>query len=304
MKKTLSLLLILTLALMLIFSLASCGETPNPDEEGEDEGEFAPYDPTNVLDYKLSQDGDYYIVTDYGYHTNSKVEIPAEHEGKPVKAIARSAFSQSSFSRDNLKEIIIPASITSIDDYAFANCTLLEKVTFKGELTSLVLGEAVFRSCDALTSITLPEGLVEIGDYAFDMCSNLEPVTIPSSVRKIGIDAFRSCGKITGSKATSFNGVYTLPTPNGVWVLKADRGLVDANLPDNAVGIAGGAFKSCSSLVSVEIPKNVAYIGENAFGGATALTTVNYSNKMLVWYDIIIEEDNFPLLNATINCIE
>lgn len=299
MKKTLSLILILMLTMALMLSFTSCGDNTSEDDPENSEGEA--YDPTKILDYKLSDDGDYYIVTGYGFHSNSEVEIPSEYEGKPVKAIGRSAFSHTSLSRDNLKKIIIPASVTFIDELAFANCTLLESVTFKGEVSGLVLGEAVFRSCKALTSISLPEGLVEIGDYAFDMCSNLEPMTIPASVKKIGIDAFRSCGKITGVNATSFNGVYALPTPTGNWVLRAERSLVDANLPDNTVGIAGGAFNNCSSLVTVEIPKNVAYIGNKAFNGATSLTTVNYSNKQLAWYDIVIEEDNFPLLNATIN---
>ena len=295
MKKILSLLLILMLTFTLALSFVSCTQTEDPDEETE-----TPDDPTKNVDFQLSLDKEYYIVTGYGIRFDSIVEIPAEHEGKPVKAIGDRAFSQSTLAKQNLKEIIIPESVSIIGDYAFADCSLLEKVTIKGVITKI--GEGAFSYCQALKSISLPEGLIEIGDNAFDVCSVLEPMTIPSTVEKIGIDAFRSCAKITGVKATSFDGVYTLPTPNGAWVLKATRTLTDANLPDNAVGIAGGAFKNCSSLKVVEIPKNVMYIGENAFYGVTTLTTVNYSNTQAKWYTITIEEGNIPLLNATINC--
>lgn len=294
MKKTISLILFLILALALAFAFTSCGDSDeNPEEEGG-------YDFTKILDFELSESKDYYIVTGYGVHTNSVVEIPAEHEGKPVKEIGRKAFSSATLSTGHLKEIIIPASVTSIGDYAFADCELLEKVTIKGAVTKI--GIAAFRSCKALTTISLPEGLVEISDYAFDLCTNLEPITIPSTVTNIGFDVFRACPKITGTAAsTNFNGVYTLSTPGGKWVVRAERTITDANLPDNTIGIAGGAFKNCNSLVVVEIPKNVKYICKAAFDGASELTTVNYGGTREAWLNIKIGEDNFPILNATIN---
>lgn len=44
-----------------------------------------------------------------------------------------------------------------------------------------------------ITSITLPEGLVNIGSNAFEFCSKLEHLVIPSTVDSIGISAFYGC---------------------------------------------------------------------------------------------------------------
>lgn len=47
---------------------------------------------------------------------------------------------------------------------------------------------------DILTTVTLPEGVVEISDKAFLHCRNLQKVRIPETVRQIKYQAFYGCG--------------------------------------------------------------------------------------------------------------
>lgn len=54
-----------------------------------------------------------------------------------------------------------------------------------------------FRSCNSLTSITIPNGVTSIGDYAFTNCSGLTSVTIGNSVTSIGDGAFNGCRSLT-----------------------------------------------------------------------------------------------------------
>ncbi|OYP43740.1 hypothetical protein CIK89_07830 [Prevotella sp. P4-119] len=63
---------------------------------------------------------------------------------------------------------IIPNSVTSIGDYAFAQC-------------------------DSLQSITIPNSVTSIGDKAFSGCESLQSVTIPNSVTKIEVETFSGC---------------------------------------------------------------------------------------------------------------
>lgn len=48
------------------------------------------------------------------------------------------------------------------------------------------IGEKAFLGCVEVTSVILPEGLLEIGEYAFLGCTNLKSIRIPKSVDKIG----------------------------------------------------------------------------------------------------------------------
>ena len=56
-------------------------------------------------------------------------------------------------------------SVTSIGDYAFADCSSLTSLTIPNSITSI--GYSAFSSCSSLTSITIPNSVTSIGDYAF-----------------------------------------------------------------------------------------------------------------------------------------
>ena len=88
----------------------------------------------------------------------------------------------------------VPASVTSIGDYAFSNCSSLKSISLPSSVTSI--GERAFESCISLTSITIPSSVKTIGDYAFSSCSSLKSISLPSSVTSIGKRAFVDCSNL------------------------------------------------------------------------------------------------------------
>lgn len=67
-----------------------------------------------------------------------------------------------------------------------------ESVRINGKIYSVTrIGDDAFLSCDALTSVVMPETITEIGENAFRGCENLSGITIPSSVKRICDGAFR-----------------------------------------------------------------------------------------------------------------
>lgn len=120
-----------------------------------------------------------------------------------VTSIATFAF----YSCYNLKEARF-ASIESLCRIAFAdgsanplgqahhlyigdNDDEITEITIPNSCSSI--GAYTFHGCSGITSITIPEGITNIGSHAFDQCSGLTRITIPQSVTNIGTAAFYGC---------------------------------------------------------------------------------------------------------------
>ncbi|MBE7082597.1 MAG: leucine-rich repeat domain-containing protein, partial [Clostridiales bacterium] len=124
---------------------------------------------------------------------------------------------------------IIPSSVTTIGELAFARCEKLTTITIPTNVTSI--GRYAFDNCNDLTSITIPSSVTSIGESAFNCCPNLTIITIPSSVTSIGGSAFDGCESLTsitfqGTKAewnaiefgddwNDYTGDYTIHCTDG-----------------------------------------------------------------------------------------
>ena len=89
---------------------------------------------------------------------------------------------------------VVPGSVTSIGNYAFAFCSNLTSVTIPDNVVNI--GAYAFEYC-GLNSVTIANGVSTIGNDAFNSCANLTNVTIPRSVTSVGQDAFSYCSGLT-----------------------------------------------------------------------------------------------------------
>ena len=106
--------------------------------------------------------------------------------GEDIISYSKNVFPDNAFYNSNsfLTSIIFPSSVTSIGNYAFANCSGLTSITIPSSVSSI--GEYAFTSCGKLNSVNIPSSVTSIGPYAFGNCSGLTSITIPSSVSSIG----------------------------------------------------------------------------------------------------------------------
>ena len=110
----------------------------------------------------------------------SKISIP-----KFVTRIGKEAFYDC-----NIKSIVIPSSVETVEDGAFSNCSRLTGVVLPSSLTRIE--RESFLGCYNLKSIVIPPKVVTIREQAFGGHKVLESVIIPSSVTSIGKEAFSS----------------------------------------------------------------------------------------------------------------
>ena len=94
-----------------------------------------------------------------------------------VKIIGKNAFR-----RSNLTGVIIPNSVTTIEDNAFSDCQNLTSIEIPNSVTSI--GNGAFYG-SGLTSVVIPNSVMKIGRSAF---SSTHQITIPNSL-VIGNDA-------------------------------------------------------------------------------------------------------------------
>ncbi|WP_052466329.1 leucine-rich repeat domain-containing protein [Beduini massiliensis] len=139
--------------------------------------------------------------------------------------------------------IVIPESVTSIQDFAFYGCENLETVVISEHVTSI--GTHAFYGCEKLVSIEIPESVTLIGGGAFSCCKRLETITIPESVKSIGKSTFYKCERLKN--------IY---------------------LPDSIQSIDHSAFAFCTNLESIQLPASLLNIGENAFEECVSLKAV------------------------------
>ena len=76
-----------------------------------------------------------------------------------------------------IKEFIIPNSVTSIGERAFEYCVSLTSVTIPNSVIKIEY--RAFSHCKSLTSVTIPNSVTRIGYCAFYWCDSLESATIP-----------------------------------------------------------------------------------------------------------------------------
>ncbi|GHT53908.1 T9SS C-terminal target domain-containing protein [Bacteroidia bacterium] len=107
--------------------------------------------------------------------------------------------------------LYVPNEVTSIGYAAFAGCDSLVSVIFTGSSRLESIADRAFHSCDALTALTIPDGVGYIGDAAFWACSGLTTVTIPESVTTIGSFAFSNCDKLE-SLTVKWDNPITVPS--------------------------------------------------------------------------------------------
>lgn len=223
---------------------------PIPDSEG--------------LEFKLNADGQSYGLMGMGTCSDEVVVVPRAYEGKPVTSVLSPDYYTNN--TNSVKKIILPDTITTLANRAFAKYAKLEQITLPNSITSV--GEDTFNSCRALKSVTLSTSMDSIAENMFYCCKSLESISIPNNIKSIGASAFYG----TGLKSIVVpNSVETI----GGCAFKDCDNLSNISLSSELEIINENTFNNCVSLKSINIPDSVTQVYFNAFYKCTSLETVN-----------------------------
>jgi hypothetical protein len=204
---------------------------------------------------------EFVTITNYLGPAGGNAVVPSVIDGKPVRGIGNGSASIDSQSR--LASIVVPDSVTAINQQAFYRSTNLANVSlanglttiglvafYESGITSIVvpdtvtsLGTYAFSRAPRLTNVVLGVGVTNIGQATFADSPNLRRVVIPPGVKDIGDYAFNNC----------FN-------------------LASAPIPQGVTNIGFAAFSRCFPLTNIVIPDTVRRVGDKAFNECVAAT--------------------------------
>lgn len=253
------------------------------------------------------------VIPDYAFEKCTlleKINIP-----QSLVQIRNDAFAES-----GIKEFIAPDSFKEIWGYAFKDCKNLEKVDLN-KTTSI--GDMSFENCTKLSSIVLPNTLVELGTHVFSGCTLLNNIKMPSNPIEITNTFVYRSGYYNDAKNWE-NGIlyvdnYLITTNNdllnqqsinvkeGTIVIAINaftnngKKLKSIVLPEGLKIIGSSAFSSLYSLSQINIPSSVISIGNNAFGSTDLYENQsNWENGGFYIDNWLLAVDNVKMTEFTV----
>ena len=180
------------------------------------------------------------------------VQLPTYYRDYPVTVIGRNAFS----GNETITELVFSSTNTTVEEYAFMNCTALETVTIPENVVSF--GDRVFAGCTSLEIVTMLSDIVSMPTNMFSGCTALENLTINEKIAELSYGCFNGCSSLTNLDFVQ-NGVLLQSYAfNGT-------GAESVVLSDSLLAIPNYAFTNCPNLRYVTIPESVILIQPNAF---------------------------------------
>ncbi|MBO4372083.1 MAG: leucine-rich repeat domain-containing protein, partial [Bacteroidales bacterium] len=93
----------------------------------------------------------------------------------------------------NATMLQLPAGLSSIAEYAFADCDMITKVEIPPLVTALP--EGVFANCYQLQTVVFKGIVTSINERAFDNCPNIKRIVVPfgcvDAVRQLLVEDLR-----------------------------------------------------------------------------------------------------------------
>ncbi len=176
-------------------------------------------------------------------------------------------------SNEQVTDLVIPASVTAIGQYAFYNFVGLKAVTLSGNISSI--GQGAFYNCIAIERFTIGEGVTAIDANAFKSCNGLKEV----------VWLAKHCDNFAAATDAPF--------------YDRRRQITSFTFGDKVENIPSFLCYEMNQLTEISIPQSVHTIGQQAFLNCTKLTKANYAGDITGWCGIQFDNESAnPLYHA------
>ena len=130
-----------------------------------------------------------------------------------------------------MQTIVVEDGVTSIGDYAFAQCTKVTDLSLPDSIINI--GYAAFYGCSSINEIIIGDNVKVVDDYSFFNCNSADTLMLGSSVDEIGAFAFAQC-----------------------------EHLFEVVVPKSVGTVEKGAFKACYAMTYIEFENSSCSIAD------------------------------------------
>ena len=259
-------------------------------------------EPFTIFEYSLD-DKQQATITKY-YGNVSTLMIPQTIDGYQVVGIGSDAFQ----GNKTFESVVIPDSVTNIQESAFSGClnlasvslpsslTEIEHSTFKNTgLVSLALPDTLtringgmsyfsagaFSNCTSLIEVMIPDSVITIEERTFQNCTSLREIRLSKNLRLLDSYAFGGCTSLTVieiPKALESGSSNTINSYDGPF--SGCSSLETVSFEPGATRVAYKLFSGCSGLKAIAIPDTVVTIEAFAFQNCSNLQSVLIPNSV------------------------
>ena len=265
--------------------------TSNPEEDinvdellaNVDSSFLKEQSPSEGLQYALSEDKTYYILTGLGECEDTHIvlpEYPVEYNPLPLKEIRTSFY--------NVEYITIPASVTKIQSsgwsYSYSDLIALNylgnleqwcTMEYIGHSSNPCADNAVLyiNGTPVVKTLKIPETTEHINAYAFYQYSKISKIEIGKNVERIGEKAFYGCENL---QSISFGNDKALSIDTQTF--GCCKKIKNIDFKNKIQSIGEYSFAHCSSLEEIALGNAIEEIDANAFYNCINLKTITKGN--------------------------
>lgn len=149
------------------------------------------------------------------------------------------------------------SGITTIPNYALANCNALETVSLP---EGIDLKNRIFYNTYLIKNLIIPNGVTEIGTYCFVNMYSLDKIVLPNTITTLPSASLYA--------NTSINKIIlpdSLTTINNT-MFSDDTGLRNVYFGNNVTVLGDELFINCNSMEELKFPASVTNIGSMTIG--------------------------------------
>lgn len=244
------------------------------------------------------------VVGTYAFYSNGKVHTMTIAPGSTVKELGAYAFA----SMGGLTSVEIPASVTTLANRCFYQCTGLGTFTQEAGGNLQSIGDEAFSYCYGFTTFKIPDSVTIVGNKAFRYCQNLVTLELSANMETAATgnsSLVEDCAALQAvlvpedhAYLTSVDGVLYDKQLTILYIYPQGKSAMTTPIPDTVHTIEGGAFYryqgtsiqlpanlryirsfafAYSNLESVLLPANVQEINESAFQNCTKMTQLTFA---------------------------